>query len=76
MLIALQHTRNSAGSLWGLEIEPRRGRIALWSQNIPELFAIAAQLLAIYCTNISASDRALCTCDAESKRESRNAGAV
>jgi hypothetical protein len=41
-----------------------------------ELLTIATQLLAIYCANISASERAFSTSEAESKRESRNAGAV
>lgn len=41
-----------------------------------ELLAIATQLLAIYCANISASEKAFSTCDADSKRELRNAGAV
>jgi hypothetical protein len=41
-----------------------------------ELLIIATQLLAIYCANISASERAFSTSEADSKRESRNAGAV
>lgn len=45
-------------------------------QNTRELLAIATQLFAMYCANISASEMASCTCDADSKRVSRNAGAV
>jgi hypothetical protein len=41
-----------------------------------ELLTMATQLLAIYCANISASERAFSTSEADSKRESRNAGAV
>ena len=41
-----------------------------------ELLTIATQLLATYCANTSASERAFPTCEADSKRESRNAGAV
>jgi hypothetical protein len=41
-----------------------------------ELLTIATQLLAIYCANISASERAFSISKADSKRESRNAGAV
>ncbi len=40
------------------------------------LLAIAIQLLAIYRANISVSERAFSKCDADSKRESRNAGTV
>ena len=41
-----------------------------------ELLTTATQLLAIYCANISASERAFPTSEADSKRESRNAGVV
>jgi len=41
-----------------------------------ELLAMATQLLAMYCANISASERAFSTSEADSKRESRNAGVV
>ena len=45
-------------------------------QNTPEFLAMATQLLATYCVNMSASERAFCMCDADSKRVSRKAGAV
>jgi hypothetical protein len=41
-----------------------------------ELLTMDTQLLAIYCANISVSERTLSTSEADSKRESRNAGAV